>query len=124
MKTPMLLVVEDNDVNRKLIVDVAHFHKMAVIEADNGTDAVALARKHKPTLILMDIQLRGEMSGVDAILQLKRIDETKMIPIVAVTAFAMRGDKERILSSGCEEYLSKPFSMETLFSIIKKYTKE
>lgn len=117
-----LLIVEDNDVNRKLVVDMAHFNHMEALEADNGKDAVALAKKHLPTVILMDIQLRGGISGEQAIVELKNDETTKHIPIIAVTAFAMRGDRERILKNGCEEYISKPFTMDNLFELISKYT--
>ncbi len=116
-----LLIVEDNDVNRKLVVDMAQFHGMSVLEADNGDTAIALAKEHMPTIILMDIQLRGKISGVEAMVALKSDENTKHIPIIAVTAFAMRGDKERILETGCEEYISKPFTMDSLFKVIGRY---
>ena len=122
MKTT-LLIVEDNDVNRKLVVDMAHFNGMETLEADNGLDAIAIAKEKLPSIILMDIQLRGKISGEEAIVALKHEDSNaKDIPIIAVTAFAMRGDKERILQNGCEEYISKPFIMDQLFEIIGKYT--
>ncbi len=119
---PTLLIVEDNDINRKLVVDMAQFNNMNVLEADNGEDAITLAKEHLPTIILMDIQLRGKISGEKAMVELKKIEETQAIPIIAVTAFAMRGDRERILKAGCEEYISKPFKMDHLFEVIAKHT--
>lgn len=118
---PSMLIVEDNDVNRKLVVDMAQFNGLDAFEADNGDDAIKIALDKKPAIILMDIQLRGGISGEEAIVTLKGKDQTKDIPIIAVTAFAMRGDKERILKNGCEEYISKPFTMDQLFEIIRKY---
>ncbi|MEE9358906.1 MAG: response regulator, partial [Hyphomicrobium sp.] len=105
-----VLIVEDNELNMKLFHDLLVAHGYATIQTHNGLEALALARRHRPALILMDIQL-PEISGLDVTKWIKEDDELRDIPIVAVTAFAMKGDEERIRSGGCEAYISKPISV-------------
>lgn len=105
-----ILIVEDNELNMKLFHDLLSAHGYTVFQTRNGVDALDLAREHKPDLILMDIQL-PEVSGLEVTKWLKEDDELCEIPVVAVTAFAMKGDEERIREGGCEGYISKPISV-------------
>ncbi len=93
------------------------------IQTRNGFDAIALAREHKPDLILMDIQL-PEVSGLEVTKWLKEDDELRSIPVVAVTAFAMKGDEERIRSGGCEAYVSKPISVVMFLETVRRFAGE
>ncbi len=104
-----VLIVEDNELNMKLFHDLLEAHGYETIGTRNGIEALDLARKHRPDLVLMDIQL-PEVSGLEVTKWLKDDPELKIIPVVAVTAFAMKGDEERIREGGCEAYLSKPIS--------------
>lgn len=105
-----VLIVEDNELNMKLFHDLLSAHGYGTLKSTNGINAMELAREHKPDLILMDIQL-PEVSGIDVIKWLKEDPELAPIPVIAVTAFAMRGDEERIRAAGCEDYISKPISV-------------
>jgi two-component system cell cycle response regulator DivK len=116
-----VLVVEDNELNMKLFNDLLEANHYTVVQTKDGMKALDLARQHQPNLIIMDIQL-PEVSGLEVAKWLKEDDELKHIPIVAVTAFAMKGDEERILSGGCEAYLSKPISVSKFLETIKKYS--
>lgn len=116
----LVLIVEDNELNMKLFHDLLNAHGYQTIETRNGLDALALAREHKPQLVLMDIQL-PEVSGLEVTRWLKDDDELRDIPVVAVTAFAMRGDEERIRAGGCEAYLSKPISVALFLDTVRKY---
>jgi two-component system cell cycle response regulator DivK len=130
MKTPgavpakpkTVLVVEDNELNMKLFNDLLEAHGYKVIQTC-GLSALDLARKHMPDLILMDIQL-PEVSGLEVTKWLKEDDELKSIPVVAVTAFAMKGDEERIRAGGCEAYLSKPISVAKFIETVRHFTKD
>jgi two-component system cell cycle response regulator DivK len=93
------------------------------IETRNGIEALDLARQHKPDLILMDIQL-PEVSGLEVTKWIKEDDELKSIPVVAVTAFAMKGDEERIREGGCEAYLSKPISVAKFLETVRHFVKD
>ena len=117
----LILIVEDNELNMKLFHDLLDAHGYATIQTRNGLDALALAREHRPDLILMDIQL-PEVSGLEVTKWLKEDSELRSIPIVAVTAFAMRGDEERIRSGGCEAYVSKPISVVMFLETIRRFT--
>jgi two-component system cell cycle response regulator DivK len=110
-----ILIVEDNPANLKLATTVLEHAGYRVLSTDNALDAVAMARQLGPQLILMDIQLPG-MSGLDATGQLKQDPSTRLIPIVALTAFAMKGDEERILNAGCDGYIPKPFDYKDLLA--------
>ncbi|WP_332060930.1 response regulator [Bartonella sp. CB74] len=115
-----VMIVEDNELNMKLFRDLVEASGYSTVETRNGLLALDLARSSMPSLILMDIQL-PEVSGIDIIKQLKEDKELKSIPIVAVTAFAMKGDEERIRASGCEEYMSKPISVPHFIRTIKRF---
>ena len=115
-----VLIVEDNELNMKLFTDLLEAHGYQVVSTESGTEAMELARAHHPALVLMDIQL-PEVSGEVIIQWMKADQELKSIPIVAVTAFAMKGDEERIRSKGCEAYLSKPISIGKFVETVKAY---
>jgi two-component system cell cycle response regulator DivK len=115
-----VLIVEDNELNMKLFNDLLEAHGHATLQTKSGAEAVALARKHSPDLILMDIQL-PEVSGLEVTRQLKDDEELRGIPIIAVTAFAMKGDEEKIRQGGCEAYLSKPISVARFLETINTF---
>lgn len=115
-----VLIVEDNELNMKLFNDLLEAHGYGTIQSRNGVEAVELARKHMPDLILMDIQL-PEVSGLQVTAWLKDDDELKHIPVIAVTAFAMKGDEEKIRQGGCEAYLSKPISVSKFVETVRNY---
>ncbi|MEM8811613.1 MAG: response regulator [Pseudomonadota bacterium] len=118
-----VLIVEDNELNMKLFNDLLEAHGYATIQTRNGLEALDLAREHRPDLILMDIQL-PEVSGLDVTRWLKEDDDLKTIPVVAVTAFAMKGDEERIRQGGCEAYISKPISLTKFLETVRSYAGE
>jgi two-component system cell cycle response regulator DivK len=118
-----VLIVEDNELNMKLFHDLLQANGYNTIETRNGIEALDLARKHKPDLILMDIQL-PEVSGLEVTKWIKEDDELKSIPVVAVTAFAMKGDEERIREGGCEAYLSKPISVAKFLETVRHFAKD
>jgi two-component system cell cycle response regulator DivK len=120
LAAPAVLIVEDNELNMKLFNDLLGAHGYRTIQTRNGFEALELARKHRPDLILMDIQL-PEVSGLEVIKWLKDDDDLCRIPIVAVTAFAMKGDEERIRSGGCEAYISKPISVMAFLETVRKF---
>ncbi|GBD48176.1 two-component system cell cycle response regulator DivK [Methylopila capsulata] len=115
-----VLIVEDNELNMKLFHDLLEAHGYATLETRNGIEALELAREHHPDLILMDIQL-PEVSGLDVTRWLKEDERTRAIPVIAVTAFAMKGDEERIRGGGCEAYLSKPISVAKFLETVRHY---
>ncbi|MBB4301508.1 two-component system cell cycle response regulator DivK [Rhodobium orientis] len=115
-----VLIVEDNDLNMKLFRDLLEANGYETVQTRNGLEAMDLAREHHPDLILMDIQL-PEVSGLEVTKWIKEDDDLKMIPVVAVTAFAMKGDEERIRQGGCEAYLSKPISIGKFLETVKSY---
>ena len=115
-----VLIVEDNELNMKLFHDLLDAHGYATLQTRNGMDALELARAHRPDLILMDIQL-PEVSGLEVTKWLKEDDELRDIPVVAVTAFAMKGDEERIRQGGCEAYLSKPISVMSFVDTVRRF---
>ena len=119
-RSKTVLIVEDNELNMKLFHDLLDAHGYATIETRNGMDALRLAREHRPNLILMDIQL-PEVSGLEVTKWLKEDDDLREIPVVAVTAFAMKGDEERIRRGGCEAYISKPISIGTCIETIRHF---
>ena len=115
-----ILIVEDNELNMKLFRDLIEASGYSVVGTANGFEALDLARKYRPDLILMDIQLPG-ISGLEVTQWLKQDDELRTIPVVAVTAFAMKGDEERIRRGGCEGYISKPISVGSFIETIKSF---
>ena len=118
-----VLIVEDNELNMKLFHDLLEAHGYNTIGTRNGIEALDLARRHHPDLVLMDIQL-PEVSGLEVTKWLKDDPQLKTIPVVAVTAFAMRGDEERIREGGCEAYLSKPISVAKFLATVRTYLGE
>lgn len=115
-----VLIVEDNDINRKLMADVLKYYKYEVMEAINGTEGIRMAKENRPDMILMDMQM-PVMDGLTAIRILKKDPETKGIRIIAVTSFAMKGDKERIMEAGADDYIAKPVDTRQLPDVIKKH---
>jgi two-component system cell cycle response regulator DivK len=115
-----ILIVEDNTLNMKLFHDVLVAHGYETLQSRDGTEAMALVRRHRPDLILMDIQL-PEMSGLQVTKLLKADEELRMIPVVAVTAFAMKGDEQKIREGGCEGYIAKPISIATFLKTIERF---
>ncbi|MFC4724037.1 response regulator [Glycocaulis abyssi] len=115
-----VLIVEDNELNMKLFHDLLEAHGYETFQTREGLKAIDMAREHRPDLILMDIQL-PEVSGLDVTKWLKNDDELADIPVVAVTAFAMKGDEERIREGGCEGYLSKPITVTSFIETIRKF---
>jgi two-component system cell cycle response regulator DivK len=107
----------------KLFNDLLEAHGYATIQTKSGVEAVELARRHRPNLILMDIQL-PEVSGLEVTQWLKDDEELRSIPIVAITAFAMKGDEEKIRQGGCEAYLSKPISVVKFLETVRNYVTE
>lgn len=115
-----VLIVEDNELNMKLFHDLLEAHGIDTVQTNDGRNVLDLARAHKPDLILMDIQL-PEVSGLDVTRWLKSDEELKSIPVIAITAFAMKGDEEKIREGGCEEYISKPISVVRFMDVINSY---
>jgi two-component system cell cycle response regulator DivK len=118
-----VLIVEDNELNMKLFHDLLDAHGYRTLQTRSGIDALKLARDHRPNLILMDIQL-PEVSGLEVTKWLKDDEELRDIPVIAVTAFAMKGDEERIRRGGCEAYISKPISIGTFLETVRRYLGE
>ena len=117
-----VLVVEDNELNMKLFNDLLEAHGYNVVQTRDGLKALDLARTHKPDLILMDIQL-PEVSGIEITKWLKEDDALRSIPVIAVTAFAMKGDEQKIREGGCEAYISKPISVVNFLQTIDGFLK-
>ena len=115
-----VLIVEDNDLNMKLFNDLLVAHGYGTLQTKDGVEALALARQHRPDLILMDIQL-PEVSGLEVTKWLKEDDELRSIPIIAVTAFAMKGDEQKIRDGGCEAYIAKPISVASFMSTVERF---
>lgn len=115
-----VLIVEDNELNMKLFNDLLEAHGYSVVQTRSGLEALDLARKHRPQAILMDIQL-PEVSGLEVTKWLKEDDDLRSIPVIAITAFAMKGDEERIREGGCEAYLSKPISVSKFLETVRIY---
>ena len=122
MSGESVLIVEDNAKNLKLVRDVLQFHGYATLEAESGEAGIALAREQQPALILMDVQLPG-MDGRAAMKVLKADTSTQHIPIIALTAFAMKGDQESLLAEGFDGYLSKPINIKELPKVVESYVR-
>ncbi len=115
-----VLVVEDNELNMKLFHDLLEAHGYNILQTKDGMDALRIAREHKPDLILMDIQL-PEVSGLEVTKWIKEDENLKSIPVIAVTAFAMKGDEEKIRNGGCEAYIAKPISVTNFLETVRKF---
>ena len=118
--TKTVMIVEDNELNMKLFHDLLDAQGYKIIQVRDGMQALATARSHNPDLILMDIQL-PEVSGLEITKWLKEDDQLNNIPIVAVTAFAMKGDERRIIDGGCEAYIAKPISITSFLDTVRQY---
>jgi len=115
-----VLIVEDNDLNMKLFNDLLEANDYLTLQTKDGLEALSLARLHRPNLILMDIQL-PEVSGLEVTRWLKQDAELRAIPVVAVTAFAMKGDEEKIREGGCEGYIAKPISVVNFLRTVERF---
>ena len=115
-----VLIVEDNDLNLKLFNDLLEAQGYGILKARDGKDAMAIARERHPDLILMDIQL-PEVSGLEVTKWLKADPDLKSIPVIAVTAFAMKGDEEKIRQGGCEAYIAKPISVTNFLETVRRF---
>jgi CheY-like chemotaxis protein len=118
MAGELILVVEDNDKNRKLVRDVLTVKGYRLIEAERGEDGVRLAREQRPHLVLMDIHLPG-IDGIEALRQLRADPTTAAIPVLAVTASAMTQDRQKILAAGFDGYQSKPISVRPFLELVR-----
>jgi CheY-like chemotaxis protein len=115
-----VLVVEDNAKNMKLVRDLLQATGYSTVEATTGEQAVELARAHGPAVVLMDVQLPG-IDGMEALARLRRDERTASIPVLAVTAQAMSGDRERFLEAGFDGYLAKPIDVVELLSAVREH---
>ena len=115
-----VLIVEDNELNMKLFQDLLEAHGYETLQTKDGKQALQLARDHHPDLIIMDIQL-PEVSGLEVTSWIKNDDTIKHIPIIAVTAFAMKGDEEKMREGGCEAYIAKPISVTKFIETVKTF---
>ena len=120
MSANHILIVDDNEKNLKLIRDVLQFKGFTTLEAADGEAAVRLALSNPPALILMDVQLPG-MNGCEAMKAIKADERTRAVPIVALTAMAMRGTRESLLSDGFDDYISKPVEIKAVLALVQKY---
>jgi two-component system, cell cycle response regulator DivK len=119
-ETKRILIVEDNELNMKLLHDVLEAHGHHIIASREGGTAHPLARQYRPHLILLDIQL-PDISGLEAARRLKEDEATRDIPIIAVTAFAMAGDERRTLESGCDAYIAKPIRLREFLDTVESF---
>lgn len=115
-----ILIVEDNELNMKLFRDLLEAHGFNTLQAKNGSEALELIREHRPDLVIMDMQL-PEVSGLEVTKQIKSDDDIKSIPVIAVTAFAMKGDEEKFRAGGCEAYVAKPISVARFVDTVKRF---
>lgn len=115
-----VLIVEDNELNMKLFHDLLDAHGYETLQTRDGMEALEIARAERPDLILMDIQL-SEVSGLEVTKWLKEDDTLREIPVVAVTAFAMKGDEEKIRQGGCEAYIAKPISVAQFIETVQRF---
>jgi two-component system cell cycle response regulator DivK len=123
MSGSLILIVEDNDKNLKLARDLLQHDGFQTLEAATATAGITLAEQHVPDLILMDIQL-PDMDGVTALGRLRKSAATRSIPVVALTAFAMAADRERLLAAGFDGYLAKPVDIHDFTDSVRRYCGE
>jgi two-component system cell cycle response regulator DivK len=116
----LILIVEDNELNMRLLNDVLEAHGYAILKAGTGEEAIGLAHRERPDVILMDIQL-PDISGLEATRRLKEDPATQGIPVIAVTAFAMSGDEKKIRDSGCDAYVPKPIMLQPFLALLERY---
>ncbi len=118
----IILIVEDDELSMKLATDLLQAHGYDTLQSVDGKDTLQLAREHHPDLIIMDIQL-PEISGMEYTKMLKADEGLKDIPVLAVTAFALKGDEEKILEAGCDGYIAKPISVPLFLETVANLTK-
>ena len=123
MKVKTILVIEDNKLNMKLVNGLIKIGKYRMIEAVDAESGIQLIREQRPDLVLMDIQLPG-MDGLSATKIIKGDPELKDIPIVALTSYAMQGDKEKALAAGCTGYIAKPIDTRKFLETVSQYLKD
>ena len=123
MGNTVILIVEDNEKNLKLVRDLLQFKGYQTLEAGNGEEGVSLALAHHPHLILMDIQLPG-MDGITALAHLKSEALTAAIPVIALTAFAMKDDRARLLGAGFNGYIVKPINIRELLDHVQQFLEQ
>ena len=119
MANELVLIVEDNEKNRKLVRDTLQFKGYRTIEAESGEDGVRLAREHRPALILMDIQLPG-IDGITALGQLRADPATREIPVIAVTASVMAQERQKVVDAGFDAFQGKPISVREFFETVQR----
>ena len=118
-----ILIVEDNELNMKLFNDLLQAHGYNTLQVRDGRSVVEITRQHRPDLILMDIQL-PEISGLEITKMLKADDDLRAIPVVAVTAFAMKGDEQKIRNGGCDGYIAKPISVASFLQTVSRFLEQ
>ena len=116
-----VLIVEDHVLHVKLLRDILNFYGYATLTAASGGAAIDIARRQRPDLILLDIRL-PDIEGTEVASRLKADPDTRTTPIIAVTAFAMPGDRERCIGSGCDDYIAKPISIGGVVTLVEQYT--
>ena len=119
MAGELILIVEDNEKNRKLERDVLQFHGYRTVEAETAEEGIRLAREEVPALILMDIQLPG-MNGMQALGHLRADPLTRAVPVIAVTASAMTQDRQKIMAAGFDDYQSKPINVKEFVAAVRQ----
>jgi two-component system cell cycle response regulator DivK len=118
MKSKVILIIEDNEKNLRLIHDILESQGYRVLQARSGKEGIEAAREQRPDLIIMDIQMPG-IDGITATRILKQDEQTCNIPVIALTAMAMKGDRDRILQAGCDGYLPKPVRFDALLEAVE-----
>jgi two-component system cell cycle response regulator DivK len=118
--TKTILIAEDNELNMKLFHDLLESQGYDILQTKNGIEALQIAREKKPDLILMDIQL-PEVSGLEVTKWIKEDENISSIPVIAVTAFAMKGDEQKFRDGGCEAYIAKPISVDGFLSTVERF---
>jgi two-component system, cell cycle response regulator DivK len=116
-----ILVIEDNELNMKLFQDLLTGHGYKVLKAFDGLTGLQMVQHHHPDLVIMDVQLPGRLSGLEVTLAIKKDPDLRDIPVVAVTAFAMKGDDAKVREAGCDGYITKPISALSFLQSIKAY---
>jgi len=119
MNGKLILIVEDNEKNRKLVRDVLQFKGYVTLESTNAEDGIRLAKEHRPDLILLDIQLPG-INGSVALSRLRHDPETESIPVIAVTASAMAQDEHRLMAEGFDDYQRKPLEIREFIEVVRR----
>jgi two-component system cell cycle response regulator DivK len=117
---PTILIVEDNELNMRLFTDILQASGYQTLQTGDGAEAVELAEEHRPDLILMDMRLPG-ISGLEATQIIKERDHLRHIPIIAITASALKGDEQRILAGGCDGFIAKPISIPSFLATVADF---